>query len=58
LRTWQANIVLVNDNMLGDPAIQKILGKAEADGIKIEVFNSTDEVGQQLHAFKDIACVA
>jgi protein pelota len=58
LEGMEANLILVNDNVLGDPEIQQILGKAEKDGIKIEVINSGDEVGEQLHAFKDIASIA
>jgi protein pelota len=58
LEGMEANIILVNDNVLGDPETQQILGKAEKDGIKIEVINSGDEVGEQLHAFKDMASIA
>ncbi len=54
--SW-ADTVFVNDSMLGDPAVQKILSDAEKNRVKIEVFNSNDEVGQQLHGFKDIACL-
>jgi protein pelota len=50
-----AKVVLVNDSVLGDRKVQELLSNAEKDRIKIEVFNSGDEVGAQLHSFKDIA---
>jgi len=53
----QANMIFVNDSILGDPAVQKLLADAEEGKVKIEVFNSNDEVGMQLHSFKDIACI-
>jgi protein pelota len=53
----RAKVVLVNDSVLGDQRMQEILSKAEERRIKIEVFNSGDEVGTQLHNFKDIACM-
>jgi len=57
LENMSANMIFVNDSILGDPAVQKLLGDAEESRVKIEVFNSSDEVGQQLHSFKDIASV-
>lgn len=57
LENNEANTIFVNDSILGDSAVQELLGQAEEDRIKIEVFNSTDEVGMQLHSFKDIACI-
>ena len=57
IENYEAKIVLVNDSVLGNPDIQKILGKAEDNKAKITVVNSDDEVGEQLHAFKDIVCV-
>lgn len=53
----EASTILVNDSVLGDQNIQKILTKAEEAGLRIEVFNSIDEVGTQLSGFKDIASV-
>jgi protein pelota len=53
----EANTIFVNDSILGDNAVQQILADAEEAKLKIEVFNSTDEVGMQLHSFKDIACI-
>ncbi|HVC58272.1 MAG TPA: hypothetical protein VND15_02235 [Candidatus Acidoferrales bacterium] len=52
-----AGTILVNDSVLGDLKIQQILTKAEEASLKIEVFNSIDEVGTQLHGFKDIASI-
>lgn len=57
LENGEAGAIFVNDSILGDPAVQQILSKAEEERVKIEVFNSTDEVGLQLHSFKDIACM-
>jgi protein pelota len=57
LENMEANTIFVNDSILGDPAVQQLLANAEEQHIKIEVFNSNDEVGMQLHSFKDIACV-
>jgi protein pelota len=58
LDNMEANILLVNDNILGDPAVQELLSQAEKDRVEIEVINSMDEVGEQLHAFKDIAVIS
>lgn len=55
ISNYAISMLLVNDGVLGDPQIQKALAEAEQKGIRIEVFNSSDEAGQQLHAFKDIA---
>ena len=58
LDNMEAGIILVNDNILGDPAVQELLAQAEENRIEIEVINSMDEVGEQLHAFKDIAVIS
>ena len=50
--------LIVNDSMLGNQDVQKILAKAESMHIKIEIFNSMDEVGSQLASFKGIASIA
>ncbi len=55
---YEATVVIVNDSALPDMAVQKLLSKAESRGVKVEIFNSQDEVGQQLHSFKDVACIA
>jgi protein pelota len=57
LENMEADMIFVNDSILGDNAVQHLLADAEEARIKIEVFNSTDEVGMQLHSFKDIACI-
>lgn len=49
--------MIVNDSVLSLPEIQNLLNLAENDGVTIEVFNSSDEVGEQLHSFKDIAAI-
>lgn len=53
----EASTILVNDSVLGDQKIQELLSKAEEQRVNIEVFNSSDEVGAQLHSFKDVASV-
>jgi protein pelota len=53
----KARVVLVNDSVLGDRGFQETLSKAEERRIKIEVFNSSDEVGAQLQSFKGIAAM-
>ena len=58
LDNMEASIILVNDNILGDPAVQELLAQAEENRVEIEVINSMDEVGEQLHAFKDIAAIS
>ena len=57
VRNYEASVVMVNDSVLGDPAVQAALEAAEASHVRIEVFNSDDEVGVQLRSFKDIACM-
>lgn len=50
--------LIVNDSMLGNQDVQKILAKAELMHIKIDIFNSMDEAGEQLASFKGIASIA
>jgi protein pelota len=57
IATGLADTVMVNDSFIGKPYVQEVLSEAEREGIRIEVFNSDDEVGQQLHAFKDMAAM-
>ena len=52
-----ADTIIVNDSFIGKPDVQEILSEAERMGIRIEVFNSDDEVGTQLHSFKDMAAL-
>ncbi len=54
---YEASMVFVNDSVLGDPKMQKVLANAEKNKVKIEVFNSIDEMGNQLHGFNDIASI-
>jgi len=49
--------LIVNDSVLGLEEIKVVLNLAENDRVAIEVFNSNDEVGEQLHAFKEIAAM-
>ncbi len=57
INDYEASTVLVNDSELGDGEVRKVLDLAESKKIRIEVFNSRDEVGQQLGSFKGIASV-
>ncbi len=54
---YEAKTVLVNDSVLGKKDVQETLANAEKNRVKIEVFNSVDEVGEQLRSFRDIACL-
>lgn len=58
LDDYEADTVLVNDSVLPEPAIQELLSRAEKGRVRVAVFGSEDEVGQQLHSFRDIACVS
>ncbi len=58
VEAYEAAAVLVNDSVLGEQRVQELLALAEKRRVPIKVFNSDDEVGQQLHAFKDVASVA
>jgi protein pelota len=57
LGTGMVEVVMVNDSVIGEDKIREVLLDAEAHGARIEVFNSDDEAGQQLGAFKGIACI-
>lgn len=54
---YTVSTIIVNDSVLGESGIQDLLREAERRGIRIEVFNSIDEVGEQLHAFNDIGSI-
>ena len=56
LESYEANSVIVNDSVLGKADYQKALSVAERMKAKVIVFNSSDEVGQQLSGFEDIGC--
>ncbi len=53
----RAGIIIVNDSALGSENIKDALDMADRHGIRIEIFNSEDEAGMQLHSFKDIAAI-
>ncbi len=53
---YEARTVLVNDSILSDSSVREVLGIAEKNRIKIEIFSAEDEIGRQLHTFKDIGC--
>ncbi|MEM3841502.1 MAG: mRNA surveillance protein pelota [Candidatus Micrarchaeaceae archaeon] len=56
LESYEASTVIVNDSVLGRPDYQRALEAAERMRAKVVVFNSSDEVGQQLASFEDIGC--
>ncbi|MGC8649047.1 MAG: mRNA surveillance protein pelota [Candidatus Micrarchaeia archaeon] len=55
IENYEIKIIIINDIMLSNPKIQELLALAEKKKIKIVIFNTNDEVGIQLHSFKDIA---
>jgi protein pelota len=57
IESQEAQRLMVNDRMLSDERIKKLLNEAEAKGIHITIFNSGDEVGEQLQAFGGIAAI-
>ena len=57
VESYGANTVAVNDSVLGDSRIKEVLNVCERNRTRIEIFNSNDEAGTQLHSFKDIACI-
>ncbi|MGC8670064.1 MAG: mRNA surveillance protein pelota [Candidatus Micrarchaeia archaeon] len=58
LDEYAASTIIVNDSVLGDPEVQKLLSKAELAHVKIIVISANDDAGMQLHAFKDIASIS
>lgn len=55
---YNAGIVLVNDELLNNEEVQRVLDKADKQKVKIEIFNSNDEAGMQLAGFKGIASIS
>ncbi|MEM3227390.1 MAG: mRNA surveillance protein pelota [Candidatus Micrarchaeaceae archaeon] len=55
IESYESKKVLVNDSMLGNEEIKRVLDLAEKNGIRIKIINSASEAGVQLHGFKDIA---
>jgi protein pelota len=53
-----AGVVMVNDDLLNDDGIKKVLGDADRYKVPIEIFNSEDEAGRQLASFKGIASIS
>lgn len=49
--------VLVNDDIINDDEVKRVLDKADKLGIRIEIFNSDDDAGTQLRNFTGIAAV-
>ncbi len=57
IEDYDARVILVNDSVLSKGEVREILNVAEKNRIKIEIFNANDEIGRQLHSFKDIGCI-
>ena len=49
--------ILVNDDIINNAEVKKLLDMADKKGIKIEIFNSQDDAGIQLGNFSGIAAV-
>ena len=58
IENYEASSILVNDSVLGNSDVQKVLAEAEGHKIKIIVINSSGEAGMQLHSFKDMGWMA
>lgn len=54
LSSYSIGVILVNDSVIWNNEIKELLDKADKQGTTIEIFNSEDEAGKQLHSFKDI----
>ncbi|MGC8888534.1 MAG: mRNA surveillance protein pelota [Candidatus Micrarchaeia archaeon] len=57
LDSYEAGIVLVNDDLLNREDVQNLLDRADKQRVSIEIFNSSDEAGMQLAGFKGIASI-
>ncbi|MGC8478774.1 MAG: mRNA surveillance protein pelota [Candidatus Micrarchaeia archaeon] len=55
IESYDARRILVNDSIIGNIEVRKLLGEAEEAGIGIRIINSDSEAGAQLHGFRDIA---
>lgn len=57
IENYAVNTILVNDDVLNDEKIKVLLDKAESYKLSIIVFNSFDEVGEQLSSFGNIGAM-
>ena len=57
LSEYRIGVILVNDSVLNNEEVKKLLDEADRAGVKIEIFNSDDEAGKQLASFKDVAAI-
>ncbi len=58
MESFKAGVVLVNDDRINDAKTQELLERADAQKVKIEIFNSDDEAGAQLRNFKGIGAIS
>jgi protein pelota len=54
LNSYSIGVILVNDSVIWNNEVKELLDMADKQGTLIEIFNSEDEAGKQLHSFKDI----
>jgi protein pelota len=52
-----AEAVLVNDDVINEDDVKRVLDRADKLGIRIEIFNSDDDAGIQLKNFSGIAII-
>jgi len=57
LNEYKIGVILVNDSVLNNEEVKRLLDQADRSGVRIEIFNSEDEAGRQLSSFKDIAAI-
>ncbi len=50
-------VVLVNDSVINDEEVKRVLDMADKRGVRIEIFNSDDDAGIQLKNFKNIVAI-
>jgi protein pelota len=54
LSDYSLGVIIVNDSVINTEEIKALLDKADKQGVRIEIFNSDDEAGKQLSAFRNI----
>ena len=57
IRNSRPERILVNDSVINEDEIKKVLDVADKHGIRIEIFNADDDAGMQLKNFKNIVAI-
>ncbi len=57
LKSSRPQHILVNDSVINAKGYRELLDEADKQGVKIEIFNSSDDAGMQLKNFGDIAAI-